>query len=63
LSTSEAPSVITAPGLSSTTVFQPSPSESALATIRARMSGGVLGEPETTKRTTFDGKDWPRAGA
>src|SRR5215831_12780114 len=32
--------VITAPGLSSTTTFQPSPSANALAMMRARMSGG-----------------------
>ena len=50
-----APIVITAPGLFSTTTFQPSPSDSALATMRARMSGGVLAEVGTTMRMTFDG--------
>jgi hypothetical protein len=63
LSTSPMPCVITAPGLSSTIVFQPSRSESALATMRARMSGGVLAEFGTTKRMTFDGNVCPRAGA
>src|ERR1700742_3199028 len=62
LSTSPMPSVITAPGLSSTMVRQPSTSDSALATMRARMSGGVLAELGTTKRIKFDGNDCARAG-
>jgi hypothetical protein len=40
LSASTTPIVITAPGLFSTTTFQPSPSDSAVAMMRARMSGG-----------------------
>ena len=55
LSTSPAPSAITAPGLFSTITFQPSPSESAVAMIRARMSGGVLAELGTMIRMTLDG--------
>src|SRR6266545_5700821 len=51
--------VPTAPGLFSTMTFQPSPSESALAMMRAMMSGGVLAEYGTTIRMTFEGKDWP----
>src|SRR6516225_8756380 len=54
--------VITAPGLFSTTTFQPSPSDSAVAMIRARMSGGVLADAGTTIRMTFDGKDCANAG-
>ena len=50
-----APIVMTAPGLFSTTTFQPSPSDSAVAMIRARMSGGVLAEFGTTMRMTLDG--------
>src|SRR5689334_16677900 len=56
------PMVITAPGLFSTTTFQPSASDNALATMRARMSGGVLAEYGTTMRMTFDGKDCANAG-
>src|SRR5689334_12658491 len=62
LSTSAMPRVNTAPGLFSTIVFQPSTAESALATMRARMSGGVLAELGTTKRMRLDGKDCARAG-
>src|SRR5215831_18749103 len=53
--------VITAPGLSSTTTFQPSPSDSAVAMIRARMSGGVLADAGTTIRMAFEGKDCANA--
>src|SRR5262245_25120938 len=53
--------VITAPGLFSTTTFQPSPSDSAVAMMRARMSGGVLADVGTTIRMTFDGKDCANA--
>src|SRR5215510_8657586 len=53
--------VITAPGLFSTTTFQPSPSDRALAMMRARMSGGVLADAGTTIRMTFDGKDCANA--
>src|SRR6266550_3309510 len=53
--------VITAPGLFSTTTFQPSASDKALAMMRARMSGGVLAEAGTTMRMTFDGKDCANA--
>src|SRR6516164_5914076 len=53
--------VITAPGLFSTITFQPSPSDSAVAMMRARMSGGVLAENGTTMRMTFDGKDCANA--
>jgi hypothetical protein len=45
--------VPTAPGLFSTIRFQPLPSESAVATTRARMSGGVLAEnddPDQVRR-------------
>src|SRR5271165_3140929 len=56
------PIVITAPGLFSTTTFQPSPSDSAVAMIRARISGGVLADAGTTIRMTFEGKDCPSAG-
>lgn len=62
LRTSLAPIVITAPGLFSTITFQLSPSDKAVATMRARMSGGVLAEVGTTMRMTLDGKDWPSAG-
>src|SRR5262249_49152682 len=48
--------VITAPGLSSTTSFQPSPSDSAVAMMRARMSGGVLADAGSTIRMEFGGK-------
>src|SRR5262249_1209352 len=47
--------------LFSTMVRQPSTSESALATMRARMSGGVLADAGTTNRMTFDGNDCARA--
>src|SRR3954471_22894484 len=57
-----APIVITAPGLFSTITFQPSPSESAVATMRARMSGGVLAEYGTTIRMTLDGEGCANAG-
>jgi hypothetical protein len=50
-----APSVITPPGLFSTTTFQPSPSDSADARMRATMSGGVLTEYGATMRMTFAG--------
>src|SRR5260370_22493298 len=53
--------VITAPGLFSTTTFQPSASDNALAMMRARMSGGVLAENDTTMRMTLDGKDCANA--
>src|SRR5262249_7136980 len=53
--------VITAPGLFSTTTFQPSPSDRALAMMRARMSGGVLADAGTTIRMTFEGKDCANA--
>src|SRR6266851_601368 len=53
--------VITAPGLFSTTTFQPSASDNALAMMRARMSGGVLAENGTTMRMTLDGKDCANA--
>src|SRR6266446_6369759 len=53
--------VITAPGLFSTTTFQPSASDNALAMMRARMSGGVLAENGTTIRMTLDGKDCANA--
>src|SRR5262249_3986945 len=53
--------VITAPGLSSTTTFQPSPSDSAVAMMRARMSGGVLADAGTTIRMAFEGKDCANA--
>src|SRR5262249_47146472 len=53
--------VITAPGLFSTTTFQPSASDSAVAMMRARMSGGVLADAGTTMRMTFDGKDCANA--
>src|SRR5262249_25891161 len=53
--------VMTAPGLFSTTVFQPSSSASAVAMTRARMSGGVLVEVGTTIRMGFDGNDWASA--
>ena len=53
--------VITAPGLFSTTTFQPSASDNAPATMRARISGGVLAEYGTTMRITFDGKDCANA--
>src|SRR4051794_13566042 len=53
--------VMTAPGLFSTITFQPSPSASAVATMRARISGGVLAEYGTTMRMTFDGKNCPSA--
>src|SRR5262249_48982779 len=55
------PMVITAPGLFSTTTFQPSPSDRALAMMRARMSGGVLADVGTTIRMTFEGKDCANA--
>src|SRR5262245_46378165 len=53
--------VITAPGLFSTTTFQPSPSDRALAMMRARMSGGVLADAGTTILMTFEGKDCANA--
>src|SRR6185503_14201681 len=59
--TSDAPMVITPPGLFSTTTFQPSVSVSALATMRARISGGVEAEFGTTIRMTFEGNDWADA--
>jgi hypothetical protein len=43
------------PGLFSTITFQPSASPSALATMRATMSGGVLTEYGTMTRMIFDG--------
>ena len=55
LSTSFAAIVPTPPGLFSTIIFQPSPSVRALAAIRARMSGGVLAEFDTTMRMTREG--------
>src|SRR6516164_3542567 len=51
----------TAPGLSSTTTFQPSPSDRAVAMMRARMSGGVLADAGTTIRMAFEGKDCANA--
>src|SRR4051794_7725823 len=57
LNTSEAPMVITPPGLFSITTFQPSDSVNALATMRARMSGGVEGEFGTTMRMVLVGND------
>ncbi len=62
LSTSVAASVITAPGLFSTMILQSSPSERALATTRARMSGGVPADPGTTTRMILDGYDCANAG-
>src|SRR4051794_32448437 len=56
------PIVPTAPGLFSTITFQPSPSESAVATMRARMSGGVLAEYGTTIRMTPAGYGCASAG-
>jgi len=53
--TSAMPIVCTPPGLFSTITFQPSPSDSAAATMRARMSGGVLAEFGTMIRMTLDG--------
>src|SRR4029077_17717780 len=58
LSTSIAPIVFTPPGLFSTMTFQPSLSDSALAMMRARISGGVEAEAGTTTRTTPEGNVW-----
>src|SRR5262249_15792261 len=41
--------------------FQPSPSDRALAMMRARMSGGVLADAGTRIRMTFEGKDCANA--
>src|SRR3954466_13171803 len=49
--------LVKAPGLFSTTTFQPSPSDNAFAITRARISGGVEADDGTTIRMTFDGND------
>ncbi len=55
-STSIAPIVMTPPGLFSTITFQPSMSDSAFATMRARMSGGVEADIGATMRIVPLGK-------